>query len=516
MNSKQTTKLIVRNAKIKDVRDIIALGKKIYPNQSSYSTYAIQGQINNYPEGQFIAEYEGRLVGYCSSIRISEKQALRSHNWSDITGNGYGSTHNKFGEFLYGVEVFVDPDYRGMKIGERFYTERKKLCRYHRMKGIVFAGRLPLLHKRLKKIGTVEKYVEMVKNKKVRDPVLGFQLRNGFEIIGVLKNYLPSDKESLGYAAHLVWYNPEEISESNKVKESSGRMPDTVRVASVQYMQRGIKSFDEFKRIVEYFVDVVADYHSDFVVFPEFFTLQLLSIENEAIPPNEGIATLTKYTSPLKEYFHELAIKYNINIVAGSHPTHTDSGSVQNISYLFLRDGTICQQAKLHPTPNERYWWNIEGGEQLSVFNTDCGPVGILICYDCEFPELARHLANQGVNLIFVPFCTDERQSYLRVRYCAQARAVENQCYVVMSGNVGNLPRVHNMDIQYAQSCILSPCDFSFSRDGIAADTTPNVETVAFADLRIESLYAARHDGTVQNLRDRRHDLYSINWKVSS
>ena len=146
---------------------------------------------------------------------------------------------------------------------------------------------------------------------------------------------------------------------------------------------------------------------------------------------------------------------------------------------------------------------------------TDCGPIGVMICYDSEFPELARHLVNQGAQILFVPFCTDERQSYLRVRYCCQARAVENQCYVVMSGNVGNLPGVENMDIQYAQSCILTPCDFPFARDGIAADTTPNVETVAFADLRLETLTTARNSGTVMNLKDRRFDLYSVNWHKS-
>jgi predicted amidohydrolase len=95
-----------------------------------------------------------------------------------------------------------------------------------------------------------------------------------------------------------------------------------------------------------------------------------------------------------------------------------------------------------------------------------------LICYECEFPETARHFVNQGAQILFVPFCTDERQGYLRVRYCAQARAVENQCFVAIAGNVGNLPDVENMDVQYAQSCILTPCDFPFARDGIAADTT--------------------------------------------
>src|SRR5690606_3154528 len=147
-------------------------------------------------------------------------------------------------------------------------------------------------------------------------------------------------------------------------------------------------------------------------------------------------------------------------------------------------------------------------GQNLQPIQTDCGPIGVLICYDSEFPEVVRHLVDQGVRILFVPFCTDERQSYLRVRYCCHARAIENQIYVVMSGNVGNLPMVENMDIQYGQSCILTPCDFPFARDGIAAETTVNVESVAVADLRLDLLAEARATGTVQNLKDRRSDLY--------
>tara|TARA_Y100000114_G_C11484890_1_gene197100 strand:- start:133 stop:513 length:381 start_codon:yes stop_codon:yes gene_type:complete len=100
----------------------------------------------------------------------------------------------------------------------------------------------------------------------------------------------------------------------------------------------------------------------------------------------------------------------------------------------------------------------------------------------------------------------------MRVRYCAQARAIENQCYVVMSGNVGNLPNVDNMDIQYAQSAILTPCDLPFARDGIAAESTENVETLTMADVNLADLSWARAEGTVRNLRDRRFDLYHIDW----
>jgi len=98
------------------------------------------------------------------------------------------------------------------------------------------------------------------------------------------------------------------------------------------------------------------------------------------------------------------------------------------------------------------------------------------------------------------------------VRYCAQARAIENQCYVIMSGNVGNLPNVDNMDIQYAQSCILTPCDLPFARDGIAAEASENVETLTIADVNLADLSWARAEGTVRNLRDRRFDLYHIEW----
>ena len=114
--------------------------------------------------------------------------------------------------------------------------------------------------------------------------------------------------------------------------------------------------------------------------------------------------------------------------------------------------------------------------------------------------------------MLFVPFCTDERQGYLRVKYCSQARAIENQFYVVTSGVVGNLPDVENMDIHYGASDIITPCDFPFARDGIAASAPVNTETIIFADLNLDDLVLARKSGTVQNFRDRRFDLYEVKW----
>jgi predicted amidohydrolase/GNAT superfamily N-acetyltransferase len=510
-------KLLVRNARIRDIHAIRELVDRVYApkGMSGYSAAMLRGQIHNFPEGQFVAVYDGRVVGYCATFMIGAEYALGPHTWWEISGGGYASRHDPDADYLYGMEVCVDPDFRGLRIGQRLYGERKKLAQSWGLKGIVYGGRIPTLAKRAQRFGGPEAYLEEVKEGRQRDPVLTFQLRNGFEVLGLMPHYLPEDRESLGFAAHLLWRNPHapDEAEEKRAKNYGGRLPDTVRVATVQYKQRRVTSFDEFLDLVRYFVDVAADYRADFAVFPELFSLQLLSMEDQELSPAQAIEALTKYRDRLREALRDMAIRFNINIIGGSHPTKMPNGRVENICYVCLRSGEVHEQAKIHPTPNEVYWWNIEGGHTLNAIETDCGPVGVLICYDCEFPELGRHLADQGVNIIFVPFCTDERQSYLRVRYCAQARAVENQCYVVMSGNVGNLPNVHNMDIQYAQSCILTPCDFPFSRDGVAADTTPNVETVAFADLRLDSLRMARNAGTVQNLKGRRHDLYTTVWR---
>ncbi len=508
--------LTVRNATLADVPAIVELSHRVYDplKMETYPRAAIVGQINNFRQGQIVVMAGDTLVGYCATFRISGDIALKAHSWNEITGNGYASRHDINGEWLYGMEVCIDSAYRGYRIGQRLYNERKKLCQSLGLKGVVFAGRMPNLHKRLKKCGTVENYIDQVIHKKIKDPVLTFQLRNGFEILGVIPNYLDDDTESLNYAAHMVWYNPKVPQQDEKpVKKYGVRMPDVVRIATVQYMQRKVTSFGEFIKYIEYFVDVVADYKSDFVVFPELVTLQLLSIEDQELSPFESIEALTKYTPRLREAFRDMALSYNVNIIAGSHPTRVENGRIENICYVFLRDGRIFEQPKIHPTPNERYWWDIEGGSTLTAIDTDCGPIGVLICYDSEFPELGRHLADQGAQILFVPYNTDTRQGYLRVRLCAQARCIENHVYVAIAGCVGNLPFVDNVDIQYAQSCILTPCDFPFARDGIAADTTPNVETVAFADLRPESLIMARNSGTVQNLKDRRHDLYRMQWR---
>ncbi len=506
-------KLIVRLARPSDVPGVAKLSQRSFDSPPWDYERAARSQINNFPEGQFVAELGDEIVGHCATFIIGGDAALKPHSWSEITGEGLAARHDPEGDYLYGMGVCVDSRYRRLRIGQRLYNARRRLCEDLELKGIVFGGRMPGYSRRRQQFRTPEEYLQAVLDRRIRDTVIQFHLANGFEPIGVIRNYDPDDHESLGYAVHMLWRNPlgEETAQEKAAHEGLSRQ-DMVRVATVQFQMRGLKQKEEFAKQIEYFVDVASDYRSDFVVFPELFTLELLSLETKALPANEAVERLTSYTGWFREFMSELSVSYNINIVAGSHPTKDEQGDLKNVCYVFLRDGSVHAQEKLHPTPNEAFWWNLKGGEKLDAIHTDCGPIGVLICYDAEFPELARHLVDQGAMILFVPFCTDEPRGYLRVRYCGHARAIENQCYVVLSGVVGNLPNVENMDIHYAQSCILTPCDFAFSRDGVAADTGPNTETIAFADLRLDDLRVARAAGTVRNLKDRRFDLYRLSW----
>ncbi len=236
--------------------------------------------------------------------------------------------------------------------------------------------------------------------------------------------------------------------------------------------------------------------------------MQLLSfLPNER--PGLAVRKLAELTPKYLDLFNKLSIKHNINIIGGSHYTREED-DIYNIAYLFRRDGSIEKQYKIHITPNERTWWGVKPGDKIEVFETDRGKINIQICYDIEFPELSRIATQKGAELIFVPFCTDERYGYLRVRYCAQARCIENGVYAAIAGNVGNLPFVENMDIQYAQSGIFTPSDFQFSRDAIAAECTPNIETVIIHDIDMELLKRHRFSGSTLNWKDRRNDLYEV------
>jgi len=488
--------------------DYLDLKESMLESYSNWDAYWRDHQITHllkiFPEGQLCIKVDGKLVGAALSLIIDYKLLGDNHTYKDATDNYTFSTHTKYGDMLYGIEIFIRPEYRGLRLGRRLYDARKELCEKMNLRGIIAGARLPNYRQHAESL-TPKEYIDKVKHKELYDPTLTFQLSNGFHIRKILKGYMPGDSESLEYAALIEWIN---IYYEGKNKLINQQKTD-VRLALVQWQMRPFKDFDSLCEQIEFFIDAASGYKADFILFPEFFHAPLMA-EYNSLSEAEAIRGLAKYTKPLKRKFAEWAIAYNSNIITGSFPELHDK-KLYNVGYLCHRNGNVEEYQKIHITPGEREAWGLVGGSDLRTFSTDCGKIGILICYDVEFPELSRLLADDGMDILFVPFLTDTQNAYTRVRCCAQARAIENECFVAIAGSIGNLPKVNNMDIQYAQSAVFTPSDFAFPTNGVKAEATPNTEMVLIADVNLELLKELNFKGSVTNLRDRRNDIYQLN-----
>ena len=466
----------------------------------------IQTLIDKFPKGQVVIKVNGQLAGCALSIIVDYAKYEKSHTYKSITGNYSFNTHDSDGDTLYGIDVFIKPEYRGLRLGRRLYDYRREICESLNLRAIVFGGRIPNYHKYSEEL-TTKQYLEKVKRKEIHDPVLNFQISNDFHPIKVLRGYLEGDEASNDYAILLEWNN---IYYEEKATNAS-KQKTVIRLGLVQWQMRPYKKMEDLMQQAEFFIDAVSGYRADFALFPEFFNAPLMA-ENNHLSEPEAIRELAKYTPEIAQKFSELAISYNINIITGSMP-EMKGDLLYNVGYLCKRDGTMERYEKIHVTPDEAKVWGMQGGNSLKTFETDCGKIGVLICYDSEFPELGRLLAEEGMDILFVPFLTDTQNGYSRVRNCAQARAIENECYVAIAGCVGNLPKVHNMDMQYAQSAVFTPCDFSFPSNGIKAEATPNTEMVLIADADVSLLRELHEFGSVRNLQDRRKDLFDVKRK---
>lgn len=502
-------KIELRQLQHNDYEDVKECMIKAYQGglkHQYWSKESIDELINLFPDGQLGVEVNGKIAAVALAIIVDYKKFGDNHTYEQITGNYTFSTHDLNGDVLYGIDVFVHPEYRNMRLGRRLYDARKETCENLNLRAIIAGGRIPHYSK-FEGEFTPKVYMQKVKMKEIYDPVLSFQISNDFHVKKILKNYLPGDTESRDYAILIEWNNIY----FQKEEEILGSPRKSVRIGLVQWQMRFFPNYESLITQVEYFVDSIAGYNADFILFPEFFDAPLMADFNH-LDESVAIRKLADFTDQIREKFVEFAISYNVNIISGSMP-YLENGNLRNISFLCRRDGTWDSFSKVHPTPSEVQAWGMTGGSEVRVFDTDCGKVGILVCYDVEFPELSRILADQGMQILFVPFMTDTQNGYNRVRFCAQARAIENECYVAIAGSVGNLPRISNMDIQYGQSAIFTPSDFAFSNNAMKAEATPNTEMMVIGDVDLELLKELHEFGSVRNLKDRRKDLYDITYK---
>ncbi len=498
----------LRNLNINDYQELKASMIEAYQNWPGayWKEHHLQTLLDIFPMGQLGVLVDGKIAGCALSIIVKYELFGDEHTYQEITGNYTFNTHNPKGDVLYGIDVFIRPEYRGLRLARRLYDARKEICEQLNLKAIIFGGRIPSYHKYAKEL-TPKEFIQKVKFKEHYDPTLSFQLSNDFHVKKILTGYLPGDKESKDYAVLLQWDNIYYTKKTKALKQQKS----IVRLGLVQWQMRHYTALEDMYEQIEFFVDAVSGYKSDFILFPEFFNAPLMAKYNHLTEP-EAIRKLADYTIDIRDRFIQLAISYNVNIITGSMPLMKGE-KLYNVGYLCRRNGTFETYEKIHVTPDEVKFWGLTGSDKLQVYETDCGKVGILICYDVEFPELPRILADQGMRILFVPFLTDTQNGYSRVRYCARARAIENECFVAIAGSVGNLPKVHNMDIQYAQSAVFTPCDFPFPTNGVKSEATPNTEMILVSDVDLDLLSELHTYGSVRNLKDRRKDVFVLRLK---
>ncbi|TVR30870.1 MAG: GNAT family N-acetyltransferase [Spirochaetaceae bacterium] len=507
MSTGELHHLRLRNLTMDDFPGVKHLMDRVYRDlDGAWPKKVIATLVRRFPEAQFCIEDKGNIVAVALTVRVDYRKFSAAHTYDELVDGADSVVHHPNGDAMYGLDLFVDPDYRGYRLGRRLYDARKELCREHNYQAIIAGGRMPEYHKHARELSP-QQYIEKVKRHELYDPVLSFQLSNDFQVKRVLEDYIPEDRKSHGNATLLEWVNIY----YQRVQPSVIDTPrSTVRIGMVQWQMRRVASVEELLEQVEFFVDAISDYQSDFCVFPEFFNAALMGLGDQETSVS-AVRSLAEFTPAIYDALAHMAVSYNVNIIGGSMPVR-EGEDIYNVAYLFKRDGRVEAQYKLHMTPQEYRSWAMKGGNALRVFDTDAGKIGILLCYDVEFPELARIMGEWGMQILFVPFWTDTKNGYLRVRRTAQARAIENECYVAITGSVGNLPRVDNSEIQYSQSAVFSPSDFAFPHDAVMAESTPNTEMTLLVDLDLNKLTELRNEGSVTNYKDRRLDLFQVEW----
>ena len=281
-------------------------------------------------------------------------------------------------------------------------------------------------------------------------------------------------------------------------------MSGPFKVATAQYPIGSPLNWAEYESKITHWVQEAADEGASLLVFPEYFSMELVHLFAEPVRQSLSLQleALQEVADSFVELFGRLAREHQLHIVAGTFPILDPDGLYRNRCFLFYPDGRHVHQDKIQMTRFENEQWKISPGNHIRTFETSLGRLGINICYDSEFPILARRQVEAGADLIVVPSCTDTLAGYWRVRIGSQARALENQCYVVQSPTVGQAPWSEAVDVNIGAAAVYTPVDYGFPDNGVLNQGELNAPQWVYADIDLANIAHIRNNGQVFNHRD--------------
>lgn len=278
----------------------------------------------------------------------------------------------------------------------------------------------------------------------------------------------------------------------------------TVTVASAQYPITEHKSLDHWRIHTEQWVAKAARQNAEILLFPEYGSMELVSLFSDEIRADIRwqVRELDSLKNDFCETFISLARKYQVTIVAPSFPV-LEGDKIYNRAYVFSAKGLVGYQDKFFMTRFENEEWGIHSApKQLTVFEADWGSFGIQICYDVEFPIGSQCLCEAGASLILSPSCTETIRGATRVHIGARARALENQCYTVVSQTINNASWSPAVDINFGFGAFYTTPDKNLPEKGIISASKAQEEGWLIETLDLDKIQQVRADGQVFNFKD--------------
>lgn len=281
-------------------------------------------------------------------------------------------------------------------------------------------------------------------------------------------------------------------------------MTRRLRVATAQYPLDWLDDWSDVAGKLGFWVGAAADEGAELLVFPEYGSMELASLggPDVAADLDRSLHLVADKLEAIDQLHVELAAKHGVTILAASAPMRKADGKIVNVARLMTPTGAIGRQEKRVMTRFEAEKWVITPGDRLTVFDLGKVKVGVAICYDVEFPLVVRPMVEAGAEVILAPSTTETRAGSTRVHTGAKARALENQCYVVVSQTVGEAGWTPSVELSKGHGAIYCPSDIGFPETGVIAEGEADKAQWVFADLDLDALTEVRAHGTVLNHRD--------------